>query len=93
MVGSPGPDPGRDLAPDPQDLVEDPPVSLQDHAKEVDACADMLQRWTRDRLEPEQFHVLKDELERRLRRLAGRLRKRPIDKPTTTWRAPDGRGF
>ena len=65
-------------------------MSDQDHAKEADAIADQLQRWTRDRLDPEQFHVLKDELERRLRRLAGRLRKRPIDTPTTVWKAPDG---
>jgi len=62
-----------------------------DEAVEADALADLVNRWTLKRADPEQFHVVKDELVTRLRRLAGRLRRRPIDKPTTTWRAPDVR--
>lgn len=62
-----------------------------DEAAEADALADLVNRWTMKRIDPEQFHVVKDELATRLRQLAGRLRKRTIDKPTTTWRAPDVR--
>lgn len=62
-----------------------------DEAAEADALADLVNRWTMKRIDPEQFHVVKDELATRLRRLAGRLRKRTIDKPMTTWRAPDVR--
>jgi hypothetical protein len=66
-------------------------MSERDEAAEADALADLVNGWTLRRMDPEQFHVLKDELVRRLRRLGGRLRRRPIDKPTTTWRAPDVR--
>lgn len=66
-------------------------MSDLDEAAEADALADLVNAWTLKRLDPEQFHVLRDELARRLRRLAGRLRRRPIDKPTPTWRASDVR--
>jgi hypothetical protein len=61
---------------------------IQDEAAEADAIADLVNRLAMLHGDPEQFHVIKDEAARRLRRMAGRLRgdgsrRKPT---TTTWR-------
>jgi hypothetical protein len=65
--------------------------TLTEQATEVDDVADLINRLTLIRIDPERFHVQRDEIVKRLRRAAGRIRKAAGGRePTTTWR-PDGR--
>lgn len=61
-------------------------TARRDDADEADAIADLVNCWSRRRLSPEDFHLVRDEIASRCRRLAQRLRRRPIDRPMTTWR-------
>lgn len=57
-------------------------------ADEADALADLVNRWRVQRMDPERFHVDRDQIAKRLRRLAQRLRdaSRNGGRPTTSWR-------
>jgi len=59
---------------------------------ELDELADLVNAMTIVRIDPERFHVQRDQLAKRLRRLAERERGRARNggRPTTTWR-PDAR--
>lgn len=57
-------------------------------ADELDAIADLVNRMTIVRIEPERFHVQRDQIAKKLRRLAERSRAEAKNggRPTTTWR-------
>lgn len=64
---------------------------IQDEAAEADAIADLVNKLAILHGDPERFHLVRDEVAKRLRRMAGRLRGdgRGQRKPdTTTWRPP-----
>jgi hypothetical protein len=63
---------------------------MADSAAEVDAIADLVNRVTLDRINPERFHQQRDEIAKRLRAIARDLRGDVRRKPSTTWRA-DGK--
>lgn len=61
---------------------------MDDEAAEADALADMVNLWSVKRIDPERFHLDRDQIAKRLRRLAEQLRSRARNggRPTTTWR-------
>jgi len=61
-------------------------------ADELHELADLVNRMTIVRIDPERFHVQRDQLAKRLRRLAERERATAGNggRPTTSWR-PDVR--
>jgi hypothetical protein len=62
---------------------------VSEDADEADALADLVNRWSVRRMDPAQFHVDRDQIAKRLRRLAARLRVlEGVRQPSTTWR-PD----
>lgn len=61
---------------------------IQDEAKEADALADKVNRLAMLFGDPERFHLEKDDVARRLRAMARRMRgDPPRRRATTTWRA------
>lgn len=60
----------------------------QDLAAEADAIADLVNRFSTHRIDPERFHVQRDDIAKRLRALARQLRGDVRAKPSTTWRSP-----
>lgn len=66
------------------------PIDLQ-LAHEADELATRLNRCGLRRIDPEEWHVERDDIAKRLRRMARKLRGEPErPAPTTTWR-PNGR--
>ena len=62
---------------------------IADQAEEAFALAEILDRMTLVRIDPARWHLQRDELSKRLRRMAGRLRTAADPRaPTTTWRPP-----
>mgnify|MGYP001202634012 CR=1 FL=1 len=60
---------------------------MRDLAAEIDRQADRLDDLVQKRIDPERFHVVKDEIVRELRRAAGRIRADASNrKHSTTWR-------
>jgi hypothetical protein len=63
--------------------------ALKALAEEVDQLAGRVGCLAVKRIDPEAFHAEKSDLQRQLRRLAGRLRAGVHPKPSTTWRRPE----
>lgn len=66
-------------------------MSVQDEAIEADSLADLVNRLSMIRIDPEKFHETRNEIAVRLRKMARRLRGDGPRKDLTTWRAPDVR--
>jgi hypothetical protein len=67
---------------------EPPPggAAVTDEAAEADEIANLVNRLTISHANPEQFHLVRDEAAKRLRRMAKRLRGEGNRPPTTVWR-------
>lgn len=63
-------------------------MTTRSEAEELNELASRLNRCSPSRVDPERFHVERDEIVRGMRRLAGQLARQP--KPTTTTWRPDG---
>lgn len=63
-------------------------TTTRSEADELDELASRLNRCSPSRVDPERFHVERDDIVRAMRRLARQLARQP--KPTTTTWRPDG---
>lgn len=64
-------------------------MTTRSEAEELNELASRLNRCSPSRVDPERFHVERDEIVRAMRRLAGQLVRLP--KPTTTTWRPNGK--
>lgn len=65
-----------------------PDQAVDANAAEVDACVDLLNRMSINRIDPEAFHVKRDEIAKRLRRVADSIRGVARTRATHVWRNP-----